>query len=70
MFTLHLANEGAGSGVLVNAYCPGWVRTRMVGPGAEVEPEDAAVTGVMLATLPLGSEVTGTMFAEGAVHAW
>lgn len=70
MFTLHLANELAGTGVLVNAYCPGWVRTRMGGPEAEVSPDDAAATGVTLATLPVGSTVTGTMFAEGTPHPW
>jgi NAD(P)-dependent dehydrogenase (short-subunit alcohol dehydrogenase family) len=70
MFTLHLANTLTGTGVLVNAYCPGWVRTRMGGTEAPVSPEVAAITGVMLATLPVGSTTTGTMFAEGEPHAW
>jgi len=36
----------------VNACCPGWVKTRMGGPGALLTPEKAADTPVWLATLP------------------
>lgn len=49
--TVKLASEVRGD-VKVNAVCPGWVRTRMGGPGAPVEPEEAAETIVWLATLP------------------
>lgn len=39
-------------GVKVNAMCPGWVRTRMGGPGASLSPEEGADTAIWLATLP------------------
>ncbi len=38
--------------VKVNAMDPGWVRTRMGGPNANVSPEKAAETALWLATLP------------------
>jgi carbonyl reductase 1 len=49
-----LARELAGDprSILVNAACPGWVRTRMGGAGAPRSPEDGARTPVWLALLP------------------
>jgi NAD(P)-dependent dehydrogenase (short-subunit alcohol dehydrogenase family) len=52
MLTVKLAAELVGSGVLVNAACPGWVRTAMGGPGAPRSPEEGADTPLWLATLP------------------
>lgn len=49
--TVALARDVA-RGVKVNAMCPGWVRTRMGGPGATRSPEEAADTAIWLATLP------------------
>jgi NAD(P)-dependent dehydrogenase (short-subunit alcohol dehydrogenase family) len=49
--TLKLASEVRGD-VKVNAACPGWVRTRMGGPGARRPVEKGADTIVWLATLP------------------
>jgi carbonyl reductase 1 len=39
-------------GILVNAACPGWVRTRMGGAGAPRSVEEGADTPVWLALLP------------------
>jgi NAD(P)-dependent dehydrogenase (short-subunit alcohol dehydrogenase family) len=49
--TVKLAAEARGD-VKVNAVCPGWVRTRMGGPGARRSVEKGAETIVWLATLP------------------
>jgi NAD(P)-dependent dehydrogenase (short-subunit alcohol dehydrogenase family) len=45
-----LSNEE--STILVNAMCPGWVRTDMGGAGAPRSVEEGADTAVWLATLP------------------
>ena len=50
--TAMLAAEVQGSGILVNAACPGWVRTSMGGPNAPFSVEEGADTAVWLATLP------------------
>jgi NAD(P)-dependent dehydrogenase (short-subunit alcohol dehydrogenase family) len=51
-YTRILASELAGTGVLVNAMCPGWVKTEMGGPNAIREIEESADTAIWLATLP------------------
>jgi NAD(P)-dependent dehydrogenase (short-subunit alcohol dehydrogenase family) len=52
--TRMVAEAVKGHNVLVNAVCPGWVRTEMGGPFAPVSVEAGAETIVWLATLPDG----------------
>jgi NAD(P)-dependent dehydrogenase (short-subunit alcohol dehydrogenase family) len=63
------ADELGNSGVLVNSVCPGWVRTDMGGPGAELPVEEGADTIVWAATLPEGGP-TGGFFRERAPISW
>jgi NAD(P)-dependent dehydrogenase (short-subunit alcohol dehydrogenase family) len=67
--TRMLAVELKDTGVLVNAMCPGWVKTRMGGPKAERTPEQAADTAVWLATLP-ATGPTGGFFRDRKRLAW
>ncbi len=52
--TLILADSVAGTNVLVNAVCPGWLRTGMGSPNATYSAEEGAEGIVWLATLPDG----------------
>ncbi|KAM6162079.1 carbonyl reductase [NADPH] 1-like [Erethizon dorsatum] len=47
-----LSQERKGDKILLNACCPGWVRTDMAGPIAPKSPEEGAKTPVYLALLP------------------
>jgi NAD(P)-dependent dehydrogenase (short-subunit alcohol dehydrogenase family) len=46
------ASELEGTGVKVNAVCPGWVRTDMGGAGAARSVAEGVATTIWLATLP------------------
>ena len=63
------AADEAPDGVLVNAMCPGWVRTRMGGAGAALSPEEGADTAIWLATLP-GDGPTGRFFRSRKEIRW
>lgn len=66
--TLRLSRELPPS-VKINAMCPGWVRTRMGGPGATRLPEEGADTALWLATLPEDGP-TGGFFRDRKPIAW
>lgn len=69
VLTRKVALELEGSGVLVNAACPGWVRTRMGGEEAPRSPEEGAETIVWLATLPADGP-TGGFFRDRERIPW
>ncbi len=66
--TLALSRE-MPRGVAINAVCPGWVRTRMGGPSANLSPEEGADTAIWLATQGAGGP-TGKFFRRRAEIAW
>ena len=67
--TRTLAAELHGTNILVNAVCPGWVRTDMGGPHALRSVEEGAETAIWLATLPDGGP-TGRFFRDRKAIPW
>jgi NAD(P)-dependent dehydrogenase (short-subunit alcohol dehydrogenase family) len=64
-----LADEERGSGILINAMCPGWVRTQMGGQSAPRSVEEGADTAIFLATLPADGP-TGGFFRDRKPIPW
>ncbi len=67
----NLTKERPGDEILINACCPGWVRTDMTGPNATKSPDEGAITPVYLALLPAGAkEPHGQFVSEKKVQPW
>uniref|UniRef100_G1LFP6 Carbonyl reductase (NADPH) n=1 Tax=Ailuropoda melanoleuca TaxID=9646 RepID=G1LFP6_AILME len=67
----NLSEQRRGDKILLNACCPGWVRTDMGGPTAIKSPEEGAETPVYLALLPSDAEGPhGEFVMEKKVEQW
>ncbi|XP_071393138.1 carbonyl reductase [NADPH] 1-like [Centroberyx affinis] len=66
-----LSKERPGDQILLNACCPGWVRTDMAGPKAPKSPDEGAETPVYLSLLPAGAtEPHGRFVSDKQVQPW
>lgn len=66
-----LKEERPQDRILLNACCPGWVRTDMAGPQATKSPDEGAVTLVYLALLPPeADEPHGQFVSDKKVQNW
>ncbi|NXA62781.1 CBR1 reductase, partial [Mohoua ochrocephala] len=66
-----LNEQRKGDHILLNACCPGWVRTDMAGPNATKSPDEGAETPVYLALLPSNADAPhGQFVSEKTVKPW
>ncbi|NXK86472.1 CBR1 reductase, partial [Formicarius rufipectus] len=66
-----LNEQRKGDHILLNACCPGWVRTDMAGPKATKSPDEGAETPVYLALLPSDADVPhGQFVIDKTVQPW
>ena len=68
-FTKIIARELSQTDILVNACCPGWVRSDMAGQNAPRSPDEGAETPVYLAMLPANSP-SGEFWRDKQVVSW
>ena len=66
---LQYVKELEGTGILVNAACPGFVATDLNGFRGVSSPQEGAATPIRLATLPDGGP-TGGFFEDAGVVPW
>lgn len=69
MLTLKMAQDLTDTDILVNAVCPGWVRTDMGGAEAPRDVREGAAGIVWAAWLPAGGP-SGGFFRDGEVIPW
>lgn len=67
--TLAFANHLKNDGILVNAVCPGWVRTDMGGSGATKSPEEGADT-IIWASLLEDKNMAGKFLRDRKIIPW
>ncbi|OCT93787.1 carbonyl reductase [NADPH] 1 isoform X1 [Xenopus laevis] len=66
-----LNEKRKNDGILLNACCPGWVKTDMAGPKAPKSPDEGAETPVYLALLPSNADSPhGELVSEKKVVPW
>nr|XP_023414930.1 carbonyl reductase [NADPH] 1-like [Loxodonta africana] len=71
IYARNLSAQRGGDKILLNACCPGWVRTDMAGPRATKSPEEGAETPVYLALLPSDADGPhGQFVMEKRVERW
>uniref|UniRef100_A0A3P8SW71 carbonyl reductase (NADPH) n=1 Tax=Amphiprion percula TaxID=161767 RepID=A0A3P8SW71_AMPPE len=67
----HIYRNNDSKCILVNACCPGWVRTDMTSEKAPKSPDEGAITPVYLALLPPGAtEPHGKFVSDKEVQPW
>ncbi|MET8695950.1 SDR family oxidoreductase [Streptomyces bauhiniae] len=67
--TVQYARQLAGTGVLINAMCPGLVATDFNGHAGSRTPEQGAATAIRLATLP-DDGPSGAFYEDAGVVPW
>ncbi|MFJ3725638.1 SDR family oxidoreductase [Streptomyces sp. NPDC090045] len=67
--TVQYARQLAGTGILINAACPGLVATDFTGFHGPRTPEQGAATAIRLATLPDGGP-SGSFFEDDGTIPW